>query len=163
MRRLKLRFAIWALLAGTMAAVVMGVCLSRSVIPYAASTTLSIIDPAPSAREVAMPDVGALDEWERAWAILEYQNAKAVAAVELTSQQFIYQRLYATRLPRALSIVASLMGGVCGAAVVVMLFCLLSRKTTGLELQDGFTYCGKCNYILRGLREPRCPECGNVL
>ena len=25
---------------------------------------------------------------------------------------------------------------------------------------DGNTYCGVCGYILKGLSEPRCPECG---
>jgi MFS family permease len=26
--------------------------------------------------------------------------------------------------------------------------------------RDGLTRCGTCGYILRGLAEPRCPECG---
>ena len=30
-------------------------------------------------------------------------------------------------------------------------------------LGDGFTHCGKCGYILKGLSEPRCPECGERL
>ncbi|MCP4249183.1 MAG: hypothetical protein GY778_19235, partial [bacterium] len=25
---------------------------------------------------------------------------------------------------------------------------------------DGYTRCGRCGYILRGIEEPRCPECG---
>ncbi len=25
---------------------------------------------------------------------------------------------------------------------------------------DGFTRCGGCDHVLRGLTEPRCPECG---
>ena len=25
---------------------------------------------------------------------------------------------------------------------------------------DGLTRCGKCGYILKGISEPRCPECG---
>lgn len=28
---------------------------------------------------------------------------------------------------------------------------------------EGHTRCGRCGHILRGLTEPRCPECGNVL
>ena len=28
---------------------------------------------------------------------------------------------------------------------------------------DDFTRCGKCGYILKGLTEPRCPECGQRL
>ena len=30
----------------------------------------------------------------------------------------------------------------------------------GRGLADGETHCRKCNYILRGISEPRCPECG---
>lgn len=28
---------------------------------------------------------------------------------------------------------------------------------------DGYTRCGKCNYILQGLTEPQCPECGKEI
>lgn len=28
---------------------------------------------------------------------------------------------------------------------------------------DGNTRCGRCDHILRGLTEPRCPECGQVI
>lgn len=28
---------------------------------------------------------------------------------------------------------------------------------------EGHTRCGRCSHILRGLSEPRCPECGNRL
>lgn len=28
---------------------------------------------------------------------------------------------------------------------------------------DGHTRCGPCGYILKGLREPRCPECGRAI
>ena len=30
----------------------------------------------------------------------------------------------------------------------------------GKPLTDGHTHCGNCNYILKGLTVPRCPECG---
>jgi hypothetical protein len=33
---------------------------------------------------------------------------------------------------------------------------LVGPKTPG----DGHTRCRKCSYILRGITEPRCPECG---
>lgn len=29
--------------------------------------------------------------------------------------------------------------------------------------RDGFTRCRKCGHILRGLSEPRCPECGTAI
>ena len=31
---------------------------------------------------------------------------------------------------------------------------------TGKQPNDSHTHCVKCNYILKGLTEPRCPECG---
>jgi len=31
---------------------------------------------------------------------------------------------------------------------------------TPREKKDGYTRCGKCGYILKGLTEPRCSECG---
>ena len=35
----------------------------------------------------------------------------------------------------------------------------ISRRT----LYDEFTRCRKCHHILRGLSEPRCPECGTKI
>src|SRR5262245_60778035 len=32
--------------------------------------------------------------------------------------------------------------------------------TRRLQSQNTETRCRKCNYILRGISEPRCPECG---
>ena len=37
---------------------------------------------------------------------------------------------------------------------------VLTHVLTPREKQDGYTRCGKCGYILTGLPEPRCPECG---
>ena len=37
----------------------------------------------------------------------------------------------------------------------VFLYALTPRET-----KDGHTRCGKCGYILKGLTEPRCSECG---
>jgi hypothetical protein len=39
---------------------------------------------------------------------------------------------------------------------------LLSRLQAGMQA-DGETHCRKCNHILRGLSEPRCPECGEAI
>ena len=33
----------------------------------------------------------------------------------------------------------------------------------GTRPRDGETHCRKCDYILRGLSEPRCPECGEQI
>ena len=54
-----------------------------------------------------------------------------------------------------------------GAAAVVVLLCaaflvgpFVASVLTPREVNDGHTRCGKCGYILKGLTEPRCSECG---
>ncbi len=37
---------------------------------------------------------------------------------------------------------------------------VLAHVLTPRETKDGHTRCGKCGYILKGLTEPRCSECG---
>ncbi len=37
---------------------------------------------------------------------------------------------------------------------------VLVHVLTPKEPKDGHTRCGKCGYILKGLTEPRCSECG---
>ena len=37
---------------------------------------------------------------------------------------------------------------------------VLVHALTPREKKDGHTRCGKCGYILKGLTEPRCSECG---
>ncbi len=37
---------------------------------------------------------------------------------------------------------------------------VLAHALTPRETKDGHTRCGKCGYILKGLTEPRCSECG---
>jgi hypothetical protein len=56
-------------------------------------------------------------------------------------------------------------------AVIFALICALAVVPFMLALgvfawlrpgrtDDGFLHCPKCDYILKGLAEPRCPECG---
>ncbi len=37
---------------------------------------------------------------------------------------------------------------------------VLAHVLTPKKRLDGYTRCGKCGYILKGLTEPRCSECG---
>ncbi len=37
---------------------------------------------------------------------------------------------------------------------------VFAHVLTPREKKDGHTRCGKCGYILKGLTEPRCSECG---
>ena len=40
---------------------------------------------------------------------------------------------------------------------------VLLHMLTPREKKDGHTRCGKCGYILKGLSEPRCSECGEQI
>ncbi len=37
---------------------------------------------------------------------------------------------------------------------------VLIRLLSGRREADGYLHCLKCGYILKGISEPRCPECG---
>jgi hypothetical protein len=51
-----------------------------------------------------------------------------------------------------------------GYAAAAGAFGALGRRTgAGRRPRDGQTRCGGCGYILRGVREPRCPECGRSI
>jgi len=43
-------------------------------------------------------------------------------------------------------------------ALAAMLLCLWLRR--GSRHDDAYLHCLKCGYILKGISEPRCPECG---
>jgi hypothetical protein len=42
-------------------------------------------------------------------------------------------------------------------------FALLTRFFGPEQANDGETRCRKCGYILRGITEPRCSECGEII
>ena len=44
--------------------------------------------------------------------------------------------------------------------VAFVAYGLLTRYFGPKHLRPSETYCRKCGYILRGISEPRCPECG---
>jgi hypothetical protein len=46
--------------------------------------------------------------------------------------------------------------------VVLGIYGLLTRWLGG-RLPDGELHCRRCDHILRGLSEPRCPECGEAI
>lgn len=47
-------------------------------------------------------------------------------------------------------------------ATVLAVYAWLTRRYAP-PARDGETHCRQCNYILRGLTEPRCPECGEKI
>ena len=48
------------------------------------------------------------------------------------------------------------------AIIALCVFSLLPQKAPGCA-HTGETRCRLCGYILRGLSEPRCPECGEKI
>jgi len=44
--------------------------------------------------------------------------------------------------------------------IAFVVYGLLTRRLGSRPLMDGETRCRECGYILRGISEPRCPECG---
>lgn len=46
------------------------------------------------------------------------------------------------------------------APVAMSLSMWVYHLLTEVPREKGYTYCGRCGYILKGLVEPRCPECG---
>jgi hypothetical protein len=71
---------------------------------------------------------------------------------------FVISRLPLTTL-FSTSVQLALMTAFFGvpAAMSVGIYGLLSRRRERYESQ---TRCRRCQYILRGISEPRCPECG---
>lgn len=65
--------------------------------------------------------------------------------------------------------VAMMLGGNPGAMFFlltplpgIVVYGLLTRDF-GPPPPDGECYCRRCHHILRGLSEPRCPECGEAI
>ena len=54
---------------------------------------------------------------------------------------------------------AILFGIIIPQSLCILIYSYLTRWL-GPNLFDGETRCRKCGYILRGISEPRCPECG---
>ena len=61
--------------------------------------------------------------------------------------------------PMTSALVLAMIGGglVVTSLTAVGAFHVLGARSSR---QDGHTYCGHCGYILKGITEPRCPECG---
>ena len=50
---------------------------------------------------------------------------------------------------------------ICGGpSMAVLTYGLLTRRYYHLNRSGGETRCRKCSYVLKGITEPRCPECG---
>ena len=47
-----------------------------------------------------------------------------------------------------------------GALAAIVTYTSLTRRYSPEAILERETRCRKCQYILRGITEPRCPECG---
>ena len=52
--------------------------------------------------------------------------------------------------------------GVMSPVICLLTYGLMTLRY-GPKRPDGETRCRKCGYILRGITEPRCPECGEKI
>ena len=52
------------------------------------------------------------------------------------------------------------MVGAIASVASLGMYGILTRRYGPKVFTDGETRCRKCHYILKGIRDPRCPECG---
>lgn len=55
------------------------------------------------------------------------------------------------------------MVGTIASAVSLGMYGILTRRYGPKVFTDGETRCRKCHYILKGISEPRCSECGEKI
>ena len=80
----------------------------------------------------------------------------ALAGLAVLSWIWLVYRAYLDwRVPSAYMVLSGMI------TVCACLGWVLVTRTT--ERRDGETRCRTCGYILRGLSEPRCPECGTPI
>jgi uncharacterized paraquat-inducible protein A len=71
------------------------------------------------------------------------------------------QAVWSSTIDARATAIAGFMVYTAPAAVVGVVACgLLNHFCTRRRKADGETRCRKCGYVLRGITEPRCPECG---
>ena len=98
---------------------------------------------------------------ERAW--LRIIVSVSVAVIAGSALYWAYTLLilqgWTSSIPRWLFFVSFAVAFVPGPIIATVLVHTLTPK----ERLDGHTRCGKCGYILKGLTEPRCSECGEQI
>ncbi len=95
---------------------------------------------------------------ERAWLrIIVSVIVAAIAGLALHwAYTLLFIRGWTSSIPRWLFFVSFAVAFVPGPIIATVLAHVLTPR----EKKDGHTRCGKCGYILKGLTEPRCSECG---
>ena len=93
-----------------------------------------------------------------AWSINEMSFLLAWPAASPTSARLL--QFVLADAARIRSYITMACVGMLSVAIfyTLQVFALRRRR-----VHDGLTRCGSCGYILKGLSEPRCPECGQRL
>ncbi len=77
-----------------------------------------------------------------------------------TFGRFIEEYIYANRIGMlGDAVINSLTYGVVNILFILFVY----HRLTEPDWIQGCTCCGNCGYILKGLPEPRCPECGRAV
>lgn len=119
--------------------------------------TTVVLQPPEAPEEEPEPQVeGQLDHEY----VVAYDNWSAAQTVYIHAYGIyrIRSRSFAVQAERAMLLG---FGGVIGSLTALVTFVMLYFMRRGVP--DGLTRCEQCGYILRGLSEPRCPECGKPI
>ena len=91
-----------------------------------------------------------------------WREAIATVAGAITGMGYMFalQKLLAgVPMPAGAQIIFTIIALMLASAAAVGVYSYTTRRWGPLPL-DGETRCRKCGYILRGIPEPRCSECG---
>jgi hypothetical protein len=103
-------------------------------------------------------DPHALEEFQERYAYWSQARAKADVAYRLNLRDYEMRLLLITDTLWRISV--AFVPALASSALVCLL--LLRRMKRRWSI-DGYTRCGNCGYILKGLKEPRCPECSTPI
>jgi hypothetical protein len=153
----------------TVAAVLCVVCtgLNDHLRPYCVSLSDKLIVPA------LFEAPGPLPDWPYPELSDEHESQEVLAQrsmewVQARSKALLDHRLalYEHEERRAMvgytivEVSAAFAPALVSSALVCLLMLRLMKRRWAI---DGYTRCGNCGYILKGLKEPRCPECGTEI
>ena len=79
------------------------------------------------------------------------------------SMEYFFVRIYHPITHSSVFITASIIYQLGLACICIIVYGLLTRRYYKSRLHVDETRCRKCGYILRGITEPRCPECGEKI
>lgn len=103
-------------------------------------------------------DNQALEAFEERYAYWLHPRAMADTAYRQALSDYRMCLLSITHALWRVSI--ALVPALASSSLVCFLLLRLMKRRWSI---DGYTRCGNCGHILKGLEEPRCPECGTAI